>query len=431
MARDGPPDRPRSRKLPRMQAVEGAPRRVGLTGGIASGKSAVAELLRARGAVVVDADVLAREVVEPGTPGLGAIVGRFGPGVLLPDGTLDRPALGEIVFADAAARAALNAIVHPAVRVRAAEIEAAAGEGAVVVHVIPLLVETGQADRFDTVVVVDADEATQVRRLRARNDLTEEQAHARLAAQASRAERLAVADVVIDNTGAPTALVPQVEALWARLTPVTDARVYLEDGVGMAYERGAAAWSFALGRWGWCAQGRTPADALAAVADEVGDFEVAERIHGDEQAFARDLEPATEAEVWATLQTLTAARRDLLALLDGVSDAVLDWDDPARELPGWASWRTLRQMARHIADTESRSYLPALGLPGRPRVPDLKAELAASAAHVRATVLAMPRDAVRQADGERWTSVKLLRRLAWHERGEVAAMAALVAGEAL
>jgi len=193
-------------------------RRIGLTGGIASGKSAVAELLRAKGAVIVDADVLAREVVEPGTPGLAAIVDRFGRGVLLPDGRLDRARLGQLVFSDADARADLNAIVHPAVRRRAAELEADAPAGSVVVHAIPLLVETGQAASFDMVVVVDVDPTIQVDRLRARNGLSRADAEARLAAQASREERLRAADVVIDNSGTRDALEAQVDELWLKLS---------------------------------------------------------------------------------------------------------------------------------------------------------------------------------------------------------------------
>ncbi len=191
---------------------------VGLTGGIASGKSAVAELLAEKGAIIVDADVLAREVVELGTPGLVAIVRRFGPGVLLPDGRLDRAALGEIVFSDAAARADLNAIVHPAVRARAAELTAAASGDAVVVQVIPLLVETGQQASFDDVIVVDVDPAVQRARLMARNGLTRDQADARIAAQSSRAERLAAASVVIDNSGSLADLRPRVEEAWPRIS---------------------------------------------------------------------------------------------------------------------------------------------------------------------------------------------------------------------
>ena len=190
--------------------------RVGLTGGIASGKSVVADGLARRGAVVVDADALAREVVAPGTPGLAAVVERFGPEVLT-EGGLDRARLGAIVFADPAARRALEAIVHPAVRARAGELERAAAPDEVVVHVIPLLVETGQADDFDRVVVVDVDPETQVARLRARNGLSESDARARLAAQASRADRRAAADVVLDNEGPIAALEEQLDRLWADL----------------------------------------------------------------------------------------------------------------------------------------------------------------------------------------------------------------------
>lgn len=188
--------------------------RTALTGAIASGKSAAAAVLEELGAVVVDSDVLAREAVAPGTPGLAEVVDRFGPGVLRPDGSLDRPALGRVVFADAAARRDLEAIVHPRVRALAAEREAAAPPGALVVQVIPLLVETGQQDAFDTVLVVDVDPATQLRRLRARDGLDEGQAGARVAAQADRATRLAAADVVWHNDGTPEELRAQVERWW-------------------------------------------------------------------------------------------------------------------------------------------------------------------------------------------------------------------------
>lgn len=187
---------------------------VGLTGGIASGKSAVAELLAGHGAMIIDSDLLARQVVEPGTPGLAAVVARFGPGVLAPDGSLDRPALGRIVFADPCARADLEAIVHPAVRSRAAELAAAALPGSVVVQVIPLLVETGQADDFDRVVVVDVDPAVQLARLRSRDGFSAAEAQARVAAQASRQGRLAAADDVIDNSGTPAELAEAVDRLW-------------------------------------------------------------------------------------------------------------------------------------------------------------------------------------------------------------------------
>ncbi|HET9760110.1 MAG TPA: dephospho-CoA kinase [Nocardioidaceae bacterium] len=175
--------------------------RVGLTGGVASGKSTVAALLRELGAVVVDSDVLAREVVEPGTPGLAAVVEAFGPEVLTADGRLDRPALGAVVFGDEPARRRLEGILHPLIRARAAELEAAAPAGTVVVHDIPLLVETGQADRFDAVVVVDVPVETQVARMVRDRGMSREDALARVKAQASREERLAVATHVVENTG--------------------------------------------------------------------------------------------------------------------------------------------------------------------------------------------------------------------------------------
>jgi dephospho-CoA kinase len=175
--------------------------RVGLTGGVASGKSTVAALLRELGAVVVDSDVLAREVVEPGTPGLAAVVEAFGPEVLTADGSLDRPALGAVVFGDEGARRRLEAILHPLIRARAAELEAAAPDGTVVVHDIPLLVETGQADRFDAVLVVDVPVETQVERMVRGRGMSREDALARVAAQADREQRLAAATHVVDNTG--------------------------------------------------------------------------------------------------------------------------------------------------------------------------------------------------------------------------------------
>jgi dephospho-CoA kinase len=191
--------------------------RVALTGGIASGKSMVAAELAARGALIIDADVLAREVVEPGTSALAAIIDRFGPQVLS-DGRVDRALLGQIVFADPLARRDLERIVHPAVRARAGELERAAGAAAVVVHVIPLLVETGQQEDFDLVITVDVDHETQTQRLMRRSGLTRAEAESRIAAQASREDRMIAADVVLDNTGTVTQLREQIEALWAGLS---------------------------------------------------------------------------------------------------------------------------------------------------------------------------------------------------------------------
>ncbi|SDO56697.1 dephospho-CoA kinase [Geodermatophilus sp. DSM 45219] len=193
--------------------------RIGLTGGIGSGKSTVAGLLAARGARVVDADRIAREVVEPGTPGLDAVVAAFGRDVLTAEGALDRPALAAVVFADPDARRRLDGIVHPLVRARAAELVAAAPPDAVVVQDVPLLVETGQASSYDLVLVVAADLATRVERLVGRG-LSEDDARARIAAQATDEQRRAVADVVLDNSGTVEELEAQVDRFWAeRVAP--------------------------------------------------------------------------------------------------------------------------------------------------------------------------------------------------------------------
>jgi dephospho-CoA kinase len=195
--------------------------RIGLTGGIGSGNSTVSALLAARGAVVIDADRIAREVLEPGTPGLAAVVEAFGAQVLRDDGALDRPALAGVVFADPAARKRLDGIVHPLVRARAVELAAEAPEGAVVVHDVPLLVETGQAGSYDVVLVVRADPEVRVRRLVQRG-LTEEDARARIAAQATDEQRRAVADVVLDNDGTEEELAAQVDRFWnERVVPAS------------------------------------------------------------------------------------------------------------------------------------------------------------------------------------------------------------------
>jgi dephospho-CoA kinase len=191
--------------------------RVGLTGGVASGKSAVSAMLRELGALVIDADALAREVVAPGTPGLEAVVAAFGPEVLAHDGSLDRARLGAVVFGDPVSRAALEGIIHPLVRARAAELEAAAPADVLVVHDIPLLVETGQADAFDAVVVVDVPEEVQVERAVRSRGWSEEEARARIEAQASRAERLAAATHVLDNSGTFEDLRRRVAEVFAEL----------------------------------------------------------------------------------------------------------------------------------------------------------------------------------------------------------------------
>lgn len=194
--------------------------RIGLTGGIAAGKSVAARRFIELGAVLIDADALAREVVAPGTLGLEQVVETFGPEVLAPDGSLDRAALAARVFGDAEARRRLEALVHPQVRRLAAEREAAAAAidpDAVVVHDIPLLVETGQAETFGMVVVVHAPQEQRVRRLVDGRGMPEAEARARVAAQADDDARLAAADVVLDGTGTDDELRQQVDVLWDRL----------------------------------------------------------------------------------------------------------------------------------------------------------------------------------------------------------------------
>jgi len=202
--------------------------RVGLTGGIGSGKSEVSRRLAAHGAAIVDADLAAREVVEPGTPGLGQIAAVFGPEVIRPDGRLDRDRLGQLIFSEPGLRAKLNAIVHPLVHERMGQLDreavAAAGPGGIVVHDVPLLAENGLAGGFDAVAVVDAPEDQQAERLTAERRMSAGQARDRMAAQASREQRLAIADIVIDNSGTLEDLDRRVDEVWAVLCDRAAAR---------------------------------------------------------------------------------------------------------------------------------------------------------------------------------------------------------------
>jgi dephospho-CoA kinase len=191
--------------------------RVGLTGGIGSGKSEVSRRLAGYGALIIDADLVAREVVEPHTPGLAQVVGVFGTGILAPDGRLDRRRLGEIVFDDAELRAKLNAIVHPLVGERMRELEQGADPGAIVIEAIPLITENQMAGFFDLVVVVDVPPRVQEDRLARDRGMTREQVAARVAAQASREDRLAIADIVLDNSGSLAELDREAGDLWAEL----------------------------------------------------------------------------------------------------------------------------------------------------------------------------------------------------------------------
>ncbi len=191
--------------------------RVGLTGGVASGKSTVAAVLAELGAVVIDADALAREVVARGTPGLAAVVEAFGPGLLTPDGDLDRPAMGALVFNDEQKRRTLEGIVHPLVFERIVALEEVAPEGAVVVHDIPLLAESGRAATFDAVIVVDVARETQVERMLRDRGWTREDAESRIAAQATPEDRRAIATHVVDNSGSLDDLRERVTEIYVEL----------------------------------------------------------------------------------------------------------------------------------------------------------------------------------------------------------------------
>ncbi len=188
--------------------------RIGLTGGIGAGKSTAAAEMVNLGAVVIDADRVARDVVAPGTPGLAAVLAEFGPQVRSADGSLDRPALGRVVFADDDARARLNAIVHPLVRRATGQRLAAVAAGSIVVHDVPLIVEGGSAGDYDLVVVVGADEDIRIERLQRDRAMSEADARARIGAQATDEQRRAVADAWLDNTAGPDELREQVRRLW-------------------------------------------------------------------------------------------------------------------------------------------------------------------------------------------------------------------------
>ncbi|SEJ01474.1 dephospho-CoA kinase [Arthrobacter sp. yr096] len=239
--------------------------KIGLTGGIASGKSLVASRLQELGALLIDADLIARQVVEPGTPGLARVVEAFGPGVLDRDGRLDRPKLGSIVFHDPSQREVLNSIIHPLVRETAAALVAGASAGDIVVQDIPLLVETGQGSNFHLVLVVDAPEDVRVERMVKMRGMTPEDARSRIASQATRPERNAAADVLLDNVGSPEELLARVDALWEqRLLPFAE---NLGRGVRAARHAGPV---LAASNSEWAAQAnRLAARVTAAAPDDI------------------------------------------------------------------------------------------------------------------------------------------------------------------
>lgn len=205
----------------------------------------------------------------------------------------------------------------------------------------------------------------------------------------------------------------------------------METGAGLFRHGATGAWTFDLPHWGLVGLGADEASALVALevvtGHPVATYTVAERIHGNERAFARDREPATPGELATTRCLLEAARDETIQLVATASQAELDWDDPARRLPSWAWWRTPRQLAWHIAETESRYYLTGLGLPARPPAADLLTELRESYAHVQATLSEIPLDRTNRRGEQEWTTVKVLRRLAWHEAGELVVLRRLLA----
>lgn len=250
--------------------------KIGLTGGIASGKSLVSARLRELGALLIDADALAREVVEPGTLGLARVVEAFGAGILDEDGRLDRPALGAIVFQEPSRLEVLNGIVHPLVRERAAAILASGADGDIVVQDIPLLVETGQGSNFHLVVVVDAPDDVRLRRMAEQRGMTAEDAAARMAAQATRQERNSAADVVLDNSGSRDELLRDLDSLWTdRLVPFAD---NLRRGTralragGAVLEAPRAVWAQQAARLGPRLLAAAPGDILAV--DHIGSTSV-------------------------------------------------------------------------------------------------------------------------------------------------------------
>ncbi len=301
--------------------------RVGLTGGIGSGKSTVAGRLVARGAVLVDSDVLAREVVGPGTDGLAEVVAAFGEGVLDAAGALDRPALAATVFGDRAARERLNAIVHPRVRARSDELIASAPADAVVVQDVPLLVENGMAPLFPLVVVVHADERERVRRLVELRGMPEADARARIAAQADDAARRAAADVWLDNSGDPHDLEAAVDALWERRLVPFEANLRTRRTVAAGPPRLVGPDP------GWPAEAERLRARVAAAAGERG------RGVAHTGSTAVPGLPATDV---IDLQLCVASLADADAIRDALQDAGFPWrgdvdrDNP--KPPGSAPW---------------------------------------------------------------------------------------------
>ncbi|WP_158891206.1 dephospho-CoA kinase [Amycolatopsis anabasis] len=334
--------------------------RVGLTGGIGAGKSTVASRLAEHGAVLIDADRIAREVVEPGTEGLAEVVAAFGEDVLTPEGALDRAALAARAFADEESRRRLNAIVHPRVGARTAELMAQAAPDAIVVHDLPLLVEGGLAPHYHLVVVVDAPVDVRVARLVEARGMAEADARARVAAQATEEQRRAAADVWLDNGGPEDVVLSAVDALWAdRLVP-------FEANVRLRRPRAPRSALISPYDETWPAQAARAIARLRAVAgdkalriDHIGSTSV----------------PGLPAKDIVDLQLTVATLDDADALADAVSDAGFPrasgewWDDPQEEgAPVWPKRFHFggdpgRPVNLHVRSTETPAWRLALLFP--------------------------------------------------------------------
>lgn len=293
--------------------------RVGLTGGIGAGKSTVAARLAEHGAVLIDADAIAREVVEPGTAGLAALTEAFGEGILTPQGALDRAALAVKVFGDEEERRKLNGIMHPRIGARTAELVAGAAPDAIVVHDIPLLVEGGLAASYHLVIVVDAPVATRVRRLSESRGMSEEDARARIGAQADEAARRDAADVWLDNSGFPDVILAEVDRLWA------DRMVPFEANVRLRRPRPSTAPRLVPHDERWQAQA---ARALARIGRAAGERAVRADHVGSTSV------PGLPAKDVLDLQLTVSTLDDADAVAEALSDAGFVraegqwWDDP-------------------------------------------------------------------------------------------------------
>lgn len=386
--------------------------RVGLTGGIGAGKSTVANRLSEHGAVLIDSDRIAREVVEPGTPGLAELVETFGDDVLAPDGSLDRAALAAKAFADEESRKRLNAIVHPKVGARTAELMAAAASDAIVVHDIPLLVEVGLAPRYHLVVMVDAPEEVRVRRLVEARGMPEPDARARIKAQATVDQRRAVADVWLDNSGAPDIVLADVDALWAdRLVP-------FEANVRLRKPRPPMSPMIARYDPSWPAQAER---ALARIRMVVGERAI--RVDHIGSTAVPGLPAKDIVDLQLTVSTLDTADELADALSDaGFPRAEGDWFDDATD--GVSSWPKRfhfggdprRPVNLHVRSQETPAWRIALLFPAWLRANPGERDAYAEVKKVLAAKYSGDGTVERYADEKyKWVNAAFARAEAWAE----------------